>query len=140
MKQLGMDVVASVPMINPRDAHGKVLSGTALLVDVREANEWAATGSPIDSCQIALQNPSFVDEVLQAVDNDMDRPIIVCCKSGMRGEKAGQLLVCYVNLISIFRKLKQFTGQPHIQPAKSCLLYTSPSPRDLSTSRMPSSA
>ena len=28
--------------------------------------------------------------------------------------------------------------QPHLQ--KSCLLYTSPSPRDLSTSRMPSSA
>ena len=25
-------------------------------------------------------------------------------------------------------------------PPKSCLLYTSPSPRDLSTSRMPSSA
>ena len=25
-------------------------------------------------------------------------------------------------------------------PVKSCLLYTSPSPRDLSTSRMPSSA
>ena len=25
-------------------------------------------------------------------------------------------------------------------PAKTCLLYTSPSPRDLSTSRMPSSA
>ena len=25
-------------------------------------------------------------------------------------------------------------------PTKSCLLYTSPSPRDLSTSRMPSSA
>ena len=27
-----------------------------------------------------------------------------------------------------------------IEEAKSCLLYTSPSPRDLSTSRMPSSA
>ena len=27
-----------------------------------------------------------------------------------------------------------------IEPFRSCLLYTSPSPRDLSTSRMPSSA
>ena len=27
-----------------------------------------------------------------------------------------------------------------IRPRKGCLLYTSPSPRDLSTSRMPSSA
>ena len=29
---------------------------------------------------------------------------------------------------------------PHGLPAGDCLLYTSPSPRDLSTSRMPSSA
>ena len=28
----------------------------------------------------------------------------------------------------------------YVRGAKSCLLYTSPSPRDLSTSRMPSSA
>ena len=30
--------------------------------------------------------------------------------------------------------------EPHKRPLSSCLLYTSPSPRDLSTSRMPSSA
>ena len=29
---------------------------------------------------------------------------------------------------------------PEVSPIKPCLLYTSPSPRDLSTSRMPSSA
>ena len=28
----------------------------------------------------------------------------------------------------------------HLRPIYACLLYTSPSPRDLSTSRMPSSA
>ena len=32
------------------------------------------------------------------------------------------------------------TGPVSIKGAKACLLYTSPSPRDLSTSRMPSSA
>ena len=33
-------------------------------------------------------------------------------------------------------------GQVHLDPDRNspCLLYTSPSPRDLSTSRMPSSA
>ena len=31
-------------------------------------------------------------------------------------------------------------GQKYIGIYKTCLLYTSPSPRDLSTSRMPSSA
>ena len=34
----------------------------------------------------------------------------------------------------------RFIITAHVQLLKSCLLYTSPSPRDLSTSRMPSSA
>jgi len=33
-----------------------------------------------------------------------------------------------------------YTIEPYVAPSTSCLLYTSPSPRDLSTSRMPSSA
>ena len=35
---------------------------------------------------------------------------------------------------------KPFLGIHHLEGHLSCLLYTSPSPRDLSTSRMPSSA
>ena len=35
---------------------------------------------------------------------------------------------------------QQFPWDQAADPIKSCLLYTSPSPRDLSTSRMPSSA
>ena len=33
-----------------------------------------------------------------------------------------------------------YAGAPVCGPTRCCLLYTSPSPRDLSTSRMPSSA
>ena len=32
------------------------------------------------------------------------------------------------------------SNNPGVEPSVACLLYTSPSPRDLSTSRMPSSA
>ena len=39
------------------------------------------------------------------------------------------------NLESIKNDLK-----PYLNVTRNCLLYTSPSPRDLSTSRMPSSA
>ena len=35
---------------------------------------------------------------------------------------------------------RSFTQDEHGDRARACLLYTSPSPRDLSTSRMPSSA
>ena len=48
----------------------------------------------------------------------------------------------YGNRVGIYRLLKAF-DQYGIEPTfaiNSCLLYTSPSPRDLSTSRMPSSA
>ena len=45
----------------------------------------------------------------------------------------GSLYLAYLGVISI--KSKDYSGN-----FKHCLLYTSPSPRDLSTSRMPSSA
>ena len=49
---------------------------------------------------------------------------------------------------TVFNAVRRFLdGQPvydqaynHVDPLYLCLLYTSPSPRDLSTSRMPSSA
>ena len=41
---------------------------------------------------------------------------------------------------TMFSPNRQIGDQEKINPYKSCLLYTSPSPRDLSTSRMPSSA
>ena len=50
-------------------------------------------------------------------------------KKGLGGALSGGLL----------GQLSQESGKT-ISNADSCLLYTSPSPRDLSTSRMPSSA
>ena len=38
------------------------------------------------------------------------------------------------------KKTEGLNLQPQALEAEDCLLYTSPSPRDLSTSRMPSSA
>ena len=39
----------------------------------------------------------------------------------------------------LLSKLQKITGEDHFM-LRSCLLYTSPSPRDPKTSRMPSSA
>ena len=39
-----------------------------------------------------------------------------------------------------FDKIKELDGWGDLSVSNFCLLYTSPSPRDLSTSRMPSSA
>ena len=48
------------------------------------------------------------------------------------------LMVCYGGIFWI--STQWFMGLPDPSNAQACLLYTSPSPRDLSTSRMPSSA
>ena len=48
----------------------------------------------------------------------------------------------YLSIKEGKRRVKYFFADPNviIAPPENCLLYTSPSPRDLSTSRMPSSA
>jgi len=43
-------------------------------------------------------------------------------------------------LPDIYREVFVLRDMQHLDVAETCLLYTSPSPRDLSTSRMPSSA
>ena len=104
MKQFGMgDGASPIPKIDPQMASIKCQSGEVVLVDVREPDEWEATGSPKGSAQIALQNPLFVEDVLSCVDNKKDTSIILCCKSGMRGEKAGQLLRArgFENIVNI---------------------------------------
>ena len=92
-KKLGMDTGSlSVPKITPQDAHQGVLSGDLILIDVREPNEWANTGCAENANPIALQNENFVEEVLKLTGNNKSASIAVCCKSGMRGDKAGKLL------------------------------------------------
>ena len=44
------------------------------------------------------------------------------------------------NIISFNKEFKEFKDNLFCYQCNICLLYTSPSPRDLSTSRMPSSA
>ena len=67
---------------------------------------------------------------------------------GIWGLKDGYCLMvggeveAFRRLEPIFQSLAPSSdkGYGHVGPAGACLLYTSPSPRDLSTSRMPSSA
>eukprot|EP00831_Metopus_contortus_P043239 TRINITY_DN34729_c0_g1_i1.p1 TRINITY_DN34729_c0_g1~~TRINITY_DN34729_c0_g1_i1.p1 ORF type:complete len:330 (-),score=4.51 TRINITY_DN34729_c0_g1_i1:120-1109(-) len=49
-----------------------------------------------------------------------------------------QILILFIYLISSY--LSEISSLAHVLCVDTCLLYTSPSPRDLSTSRMPSSA
>ena len=52
----------------------------------------------------------------------------------------GPLSVMLHQMLGGLRSCMGYTGSRDIVTLRTCLLYTSPSPRDLSTSRMPSSA
>ena len=58
------------------------------------------------------------------------------------GEQAGRVLGEFISIAEDFSKRfeREFSAKGNSCQRKTCLLYTSPSPRDLSTSRMPSSA
>eukprot|EP00831_Metopus_contortus_P022840 TRINITY_DN20545_c0_g2_i1.p1 TRINITY_DN20545_c0_g2~~TRINITY_DN20545_c0_g2_i1.p1 ORF type:complete len:117 (+),score=21.59 TRINITY_DN20545_c0_g2_i1:64-414(+) len=60
--------------------------------------------------------------------------------SGQRFQKALPELRAQFTQIGLYLSLTLTFLSPHVLCVDTCLLYTSPSPRDLSTSRMPSSA
>jgi rhodanese-related sulfurtransferase len=64
----------------------------AVLIDVRQPAEWAATGMPADSKGVTLQRPDFVDAVLAELGGDRTRPVAVICRSGSRSVKAAEQL------------------------------------------------
>ena len=60
----------------------------------------------------------------------------------VQGSQANKLVLAFLGGEPLMEKKKLFYIQDEFKRrlGKDCLLYTSPSPRDLSTSRMPSSA
>ena len=59
----------------------------------------------------------------------------------MNGVSQGIIALCsFIAVIIVIQKFVTAWKEAFSEGDKPCLLYTSPSPRDLSTSRMPSSA
>ena len=82
------------------------------------------------------------EKIAKSIDFSMEKhcPLIIVCQSGGARMQEGALSLMQLSKISA--RLANFSkkGGLYISLLTYCLLYTSPSPRDLSTSRMPSSA
>ena len=84
---------ATIPLIGVKEVLLGVEAGEIVLIDVREPDEWINTGSPKGSIRVPLQSPDFLDQVHSRTNYRKELPIALCCRSGIRGKKAAELLV-----------------------------------------------
>ena len=93
--------------------------------------------NPLWQYSLAFYNRPGVESLMIMLQDSYqaDVNMLLCC--GWLGREGQQLSLDSMRLLVDV----SMPWQQHcVQPLRACLLYTSPSPRDLSTSRMPSSA
>ena len=117
----------------------------------------ACAAEPTPSVKAQYQGPSFEDVIDTAQSRidalDQDKIVIPVPKDAGGGytheqhKNNAKLIYDAAQLYSLTGKTAYadfaaalMTTYANLYPSWGCLLYTSPSPRDLSTSRMPSSA
>jgi len=82
-----------VPSLPPTEAAARVAAGTAVLVDVREAAEWKATGVVATAHLLALSDLRGARTEWRAfLEANRDKELILYCRSGNRSGQAAQLL------------------------------------------------
>lgn len=63
-------------------------AGEIVLIDIRQPEEWRALGVPAGAERISMAHPQgregLLRELLAAVDDDMDAPIVLICRTGNR--------------------------------------------------------
>ncbi|MBW1597774.1 rhodanese-like domain-containing protein [Streptomyces sp. JJ38] len=75
--------------LTPEQAHARTGDGAAVLLDVREAPEWAAGHAPA-----AVHLPlTRLTAGAALPDEARGRPVVAICRSGNRSQRAAELLV-----------------------------------------------
>ena len=73
------------------EAHERVTRGEAVLIDIRQPEEWRQTGLAADAVGISMQHPGgasgFREAVREAVGGDMDASIVLICRTGNRSSQ-----------------------------------------------------
>jgi rhodanese-related sulfurtransferase len=84
---------ADVPKISPADAAKRVAEGKAVLVDVREASEWAETGVAKPAVLLAKSDFDGAQKDWKPfLEKNAGKEIIVYCRSGRRSEAVATAL------------------------------------------------
>ena len=84
---------ADVPVLTPAEAAQRVAAGSAVLVDVREPAEWAATGVVVGAATLSLSDLRGQRRDWKPfLATNKDREIILYCRSGKRSGQAAKIL------------------------------------------------
>jgi rhodanese-related sulfurtransferase len=59
-------------------------NGELTIIDVRTPMEWMRSGVAEGALTITPQNPAFMQELNDAVEGDLDKPIALICATGQR--------------------------------------------------------
>jgi rhodanese-related sulfurtransferase len=82
-----------VPAVSPEEAAARVKKGEAVLIDVREADEWAETGVAEPAALLPLSDlKGSRKEWREFLEKNRDKELILYCRSGNRSGQAGTLL------------------------------------------------
>ncbi|WP_374432010.1 rhodanese-like domain-containing protein [Tabrizicola sp.] len=80
------------PTLDAETAFQRARAGEILLVDIRQPQEWAETGSPEGAQRLDLRSPDFLDRLSALAEGDRHRPIALICASGGRSSRTAQAL------------------------------------------------
>ena len=86
-------IAADVPKISPAEAAKLVAAGRAVLVDVREPNEWAETGVAAPAALLAKSDFDGAQQDWKPfLEKNAGKEIILYCRSGRRAGLIGAAL------------------------------------------------
>lgn len=80
------------PTLDAETAFQRAAAGELILIDIRQPEEWAETGSPEGAHRLDLRSPDFLDRLAALTDGDTNRPIALICASGGRSSRMAKAL------------------------------------------------
>jgi rhodanese-related sulfurtransferase len=84
---------ANIPVLTPAEAAEQLKAGVAVLIDVRESDEWAETGVAEPAVLLALSDLRGERTTWKAfLEKNRDKALLLYCRSGGRSAKAAELL------------------------------------------------
>lgn len=76
------------PNLTATEARALFEAGEVVLIDIRQPEEWRELGVPQGAVRISMAHPQggegFLRDLMAAVDDNMDAPIVLICRTGNR--------------------------------------------------------